>query len=137
MHGNEFDAMQGPFDLVTMVAVLHHLDVEAALRRVGALLRPGGKFLCVGLAPPVSPIDHAWELASIVTNPFIGYVRHPWVSTVRVGPEPFPMLAPELSVGEIRDAASRLLPGSVIRRHLGFRHTIEWTAPVPGEGLEH
>jgi SAM-dependent methyltransferase len=65
------------FDLVTMVAVLHHLPVERALREVRRLRTPGGRFLAVGLAPPRSTRDHLWDLASIVTNPVIGYVKHP------------------------------------------------------------
>lgn len=59
----------GPLDLVTMVAVLHHLDVDAALEHVRDVLAPGGRLLVVGLAPPASVRDHAWDAASIVTNP--------------------------------------------------------------------
>jgi cyclopropane fatty-acyl-phospholipid synthase-like methyltransferase len=56
------------FDLVTMIAVLHHLDVTTALTSVARLLAPGGRFLAVGLARPRSLSDHAWDLASMVTN---------------------------------------------------------------------
>lgn len=125
---DSFDHIRGPFDAVTMIAVLHHLDVENALLRVRELVRPGGKFLCVGLAPPVSPLDHLWDAASIATNPLIGFVRHPWVSTSPSAPDLFPTQAPELSVNELREVSSRVLPGSILTRHLGFRHTIEWTA---------
>lgn len=128
VRADSFDHIDGPFDVVTMIAVLHHLDVEAALRRVRELVRPGGKFLYVGLAPAVSPIDHLWDLASIATNPLIGIVRHPWVCTTPAAQAAFPTRVPELSVNEIREVSSRLLPGSVLTRHLGFRHTIEWTA---------
>jgi len=53
----------GPFDVVTMVAVLHHLGVEDALRAVTlravkGLLAPGGRFLAVGLAVPRSFRDY-------------------------------------------------------------------------------
>lgn len=125
--GASFDAAPGPVDLVTMVAVLHHLDVDSALTQVRNILRPGGKFLCVGLARPVTPVDHAWELASTVTNPLIGYVRHPWASTAPPI-APIPTRDPELSIGQLRDATSRLIPGATLKRHLGFRHTIEWEA---------
>ena len=63
---NEVD---GPFDAVTMVAVLHHLPVEEALRDVRRLLAPGGRFLCVGLAVPATFTDHVWDVASMVSNP--------------------------------------------------------------------
>jgi SAM-dependent methyltransferase len=74
------------FDLVTMIAVLHHLDAAAALRKVARLLAPSGRFLAVGLAPPLSLSDHAWDLASMVTNPMIGYVKFPWPSSLTVEP---------------------------------------------------
>ncbi len=37
-------------DLITMVAVLHHLDLDDTLARIPALLAPGGRLLVVGLA---------------------------------------------------------------------------------------
>jgi 2-polyprenyl-3-methyl-5-hydroxy-6-metoxy-1,4-benzoquinol methylase len=55
----------GSFDLVTMIAVLHHLELEEALTQVRDLLRPGGKLLVVGLAAPRTARDMAWEAASI------------------------------------------------------------------------
>jgi len=38
--GTPLSELDGPFDVVTMVAVLHHLDVEAALHDVRRLLAP-------------------------------------------------------------------------------------------------
>ena len=70
----------GLFDLVTMVAVLHHLEVEQALHEVHRLLAPGGRLLVVGLAQPHSVVDHLWDSASTLTNPVIGFVKHPWPS---------------------------------------------------------
>ena len=40
------------FDLITMVAVLHHLPLAPALDQVRQLLAPGGRLLVVGLARP-------------------------------------------------------------------------------------
>ena len=119
-------------DLVTMVAVLHHLDLDSALKQVRRVLRPGGKFLCVGLAPPESVKDHAWDVASMITNPIIGYIRHPWAA--RGAPEEVsvPMKDPELTFREIRGAVHDVLPGADMRHHLGFRHTIEWTKDRSG-----
>lgn len=119
-----------PIDVVTMVAVLHHLDVAEALHHVRRLLAPGGRFLAVGLAPPRTIRDHAWDAASMITNPIIGYVKHPWPS--RAGgpqPPPFPVCDPELSFDEIRQVLDEVMPGAVIRHRLGFRHTIAWTKP--------
>jgi SAM-dependent methyltransferase len=123
------DKVAGPVDVVTMVAVLHHLDAEKALSDVRRLLAPGGRFLSVGLAPPATLTDHAWDLASMVTNPAIGYVKHPWVSAQGVHPSPVPVAPPRLTYTEIGVAVEAAMPGARMRHHLGFRHTIEWTKP--------
>lgn len=126
-----FDQVPAGVDLITMIAVLHHLDLATALEEVRRILRPGGCFLCVGLARPGSATDLGWEVASMVTNPLIGYVRHPWASSQPPGPAPFPVADPVLTFGEVRAVVRQQLPGAVMQHHLGFRHTIEWTSPDP------
>lgn len=115
-------------DLVTMVAVLHHLDIDDALRHVERILAPGGRLLVVGLAAPRSPRDLLWDSVSIVTNPLIGFLHHPWPSPV-TGPPPFPVKDPVLSFDEIGGIVENRLPGAKMRHRIGFRHTIEWTKP--------
>jgi SAM-dependent methyltransferase len=127
--GDALPELRGGLDLVTMVAVLHHLDVPSALSQVRRLLAPGGRFLAVGLARPRSLRDHAWDMASIVTNPVIGFVKHPWPSLLGAQPPAFPVGEPTLSYDEVRDVVHTVMPGAVIRHQLGFRHTISWTQP--------
>ena len=115
------------YDLVTMVAVLHHLDVAEALLEVRRRLNPGGRFLAVGLAPPRTVRDHAWDLASMVTNPIIGYVKHPWPSREGVQPPPFPVRDPTVPFDELRQILNTIMPGAILRHRLAFRHTIAWT----------
>ncbi|MDO5083868.1 MAG: class I SAM-dependent methyltransferase [Arachnia propionica] len=115
-------------DLVCMVAVLHHLDVEQALWRVRELLVPGGRFLAVGLAATQTPVDRVWDLASAVTNPMIGLLRHPRPRREAV-PDSVPTREPVLGIAELRRALARVMPGARLRRRLAFRHTIEWTRP--------
>ncbi len=117
------------FDLVTMVAVLHHLDAADALTQVRRLLAPGGRLLVVGLAPPATVRDHAWDLASAVTNPVIGLIRHPRPSTAGPPVDPFPVAEPTMPFDELRALVETMLPGARMRRRLGFRHTIEWQVP--------
>jgi SAM-dependent methyltransferase len=119
----------GAFDLVTMIAVLHHLDVAQALREVRRLLTPGGRFLAVGLAPPRTVQDYLWDVASMVTNPVIGYVKHPWPETAAAELPPFPVRDPTVSFDELRLLLDEVMPGAVIRHRLAFRHTIAWTKP--------
>lgn len=128
--GEQLAELDGPFDLITMVAVLHHLDVREALAGVRRLLAPGGRFLAVGLARPSSAADHLWDLWSAVTNPVIGFVHHPWPSPDGHPPAPFPVQDPALSHDEIRRLLAEAMPGAAMRRRIGFRHTIGWTKPA-------
>lgn len=126
----EWTDLAGPFDLVTMVAVLHHLDEPSALAHVASVLAPGGRFLAVGLAPPRSARDHAWDAASILTNPVIGFAKHPRVD--RSGPRPpaYPVTDPTLPFDDLRAAVERAMPGARLRHRLGFRHTVAWAKPL-------
>ncbi|MCL6423867.1 class I SAM-dependent methyltransferase [Brachybacterium sp. JHP9] len=117
-------------DQITMIAVLHHLDLDTALRQVSHSLAPGGRFLCVGLARLDGPTDIAWDLACALTNPVIGYIRHPWPADSAATEAPIPTKEPRQSVDQIREALDRLMPGAVLRRRLAFRYTIEWTKPL-------
>lgn len=130
VRGTDLPQMAGPFDLVTMVAVLHHLQVKEVLGEVRRVLAPGGRLLVVGLAPPRSVRDHLWDLASMVTNPIIGYVKHPWPNRQGSTAPPFPVAEPTLSFDEIYEHVIDVMPGAVMRHHLGFRHTIAWTKPA-------
>jgi SAM-dependent methyltransferase len=122
---------QEVFDLVTMVAVLHHVDPTATLAAVRRLLRPGGRLLVVGLARVDGVVDTAWDVASALTNPLIGMALHPRPARDAGGDRPpeFPVRDPVLSVRELRSVLRQEVPGARLRRRLGFRHTIEWTKP--------
>lgn len=127
--GGEWHDLPGPFNLVTMVAVLHHLDVPSALAHVASVLAPGGRFLAVGLAPPRSARDHAWDAASILTNPVIGFAKHPRVDHGGPRPPAYPVTDPTLAFDDLRVLVGAAMPGARMRHRLGFRHTIAWTKP--------
>lgn len=120
--------LAGPADLVTMVAVLHHLDVPDALAQVRDLLAPGGRFLAVGLAAPGSARDLAWDLASAVTNPLIGVLKHPRPAAAR-RPDPYPVVDPTMTLDQLAAVLTRVMHGASLRHRLAFRHTISWLKP--------
>ncbi len=127
--GAQLADLDGHYDLITMVAVLHHLDAPDALRQVARLLAPGGRLLVVGLAPPTTPVDLAWEMSSLLLNPVVGFIKHPR-RAAGVGPRPpVPVRDATASLGELKRIARDLLPGAAFRRRLFFRHTIHWTKP--------
>ncbi|MFC8732811.1 class I SAM-dependent methyltransferase [Luteimicrobium sp. NPDC057192] len=131
----------GGYDLVTMVAVLHHLDLVPALEHARGLLAPGGRLLVVGLARVATRRDVAVDLVSAFANPVVGLVKHPRAvrptgGDVRPDADDASSAAPPVvvrdateTVDEIAAAARTVLPGARVRRRLFFRYTLEWTAP--------
>lgn len=119
----------GAYDAITMVASLHHMDLDEALTDARNLLRPGGSLLVVTLANPASGFDQVWDVANALSNPLIGLVKHP--RPVRQAPieAPVPMRDPEWSIAVLRERAQLILPGAVVRRREGFRVTLRWQKP--------
>ncbi len=126
-------AGDGEADLITMVAVLHHLDLDDTLARIPRLLAPGGRLLVVGLARANSLPDLAVDLISAAANPVMGLVKHPRPARPAEGPavgQPvMPVRAPATTLAGITAAARAHLPGATVRRRLFFRYTLRWDKP--------
>lgn len=124
----------GEADLITMVAVLHHLDLGDTLARIPRLLAPGGRLLVVGLAKVDSLADAAVDVMSAAANPVMGLIKHP--RPVRPadrqadGQPVMPVRDPSATLAEIAAAASARLPGATVRRRLFFRYTLRWDKPA-------
>jgi ubiquinone/menaquinone biosynthesis C-methylase UbiE len=120
-------------DLITMVAVLHHLDLDEALTRIPRLVAPGGRLLVVGLARPDSLADLAFDVVSGAANPVMGMIKHPKpVRPPEHTPDTqpvVPVMDPATTFAEIEKAARAHLPGSTVRRRLFFRYTLLWEKP--------
>ncbi|WP_211208985.1 class I SAM-dependent methyltransferase [Corynebacterium halotolerans] len=121
--------VRGRFDVVTMVAVLHHLRAREALEQVVGLLNPGGRFLCVGLARVDGAVDLAWDVLNAATNPVIGVLKHPRVNRGAIAEPAFRTVEPTLALDELRTVGAEVMPGLRVRRRQGFRHTLKWTRP--------
>lgn len=121
-------ASQPRYDLVSFIAVLHHLPLAPALQAARSLLRPGGRLVIVGLAQETSA-DLPWSLASVFLNAGIGAIRHPR----RAHATPPNMMAPTAqpleTFEQIRETARAVLPGVKMRRALFWRYTVVWEAP--------
>jgi len=130
-------APDGEADLITMVAVLHHLNLDDTFARIPRLLAPGGRLLVVGLARADSLADLAFDVVSGAANPVMGMIKHPGRARVQertLDEQPvMPMMDPTITFAEISNAARGQLPGSSVRRRLFFRYTLRWDkAPVTG-----
>ncbi|MGA5561080.1 class I SAM-dependent methyltransferase [Streptomyces platensis] len=114
----------GGFDLLTAVAVVHHLDFAAAVHRMAELLAPGGRLVLVGLARNRTPLDWALSGAGVPAARFLAR-RHGG----KTGPPEMPVMDPAMAWGEVRRAARECLPGSRFRRHLLWRYSLVWDKP--------
>jgi SAM-dependent methyltransferase len=138
---DEFAATAGASeaDLITMVAVLHHLDLGDTLARIPGLLAPGGRLLVVGLAKVDSPADALVDLMSSAANPVMGMIKHPRRArqpNPTAGSQPvMPVRDPTTTLAEIAATTRARLPGAAIRRRLYFRYTLRWDKPAPAARL--
>lgn len=116
------------FDLVSAVASLRHGDEATGLRRMAALVRPGGRLVVVGLARE-TPGGLPFAAASVVAHQWHHRWRHrhdlrpaseSTAPTVLPAPHTYP---------EVRRLAAHELPGARFRRHLLWRYSLVWTRP--------
>ncbi|OCI30936.1 class I SAM-dependent methyltransferase [Oerskovia enterophila] len=112
-----------PFDLVTTVATLHHLPLHGGLRRLRALVAPGGTLAVVGLTRPRTASDHAVSAAAIPAAGIARRRRGEWEHGA-------PIAEVTTSHAELRAAAREILPGARLRRRLYWRYTLVWRAPA-------
>jgi SAM-dependent methyltransferase len=122
----------GSFDLVTSIAMVHHMDAGLALRQMSGLLRPGGVLAVVGLARDRTPADFGWALPASAGTQLHRLADASRRSVRRLPPSHQPPLVwpPPLSYGQMRRLAGQLLPGVRYRRHLYWRYSLIWTKPA-------
>ncbi|MFG2799288.1 class I SAM-dependent methyltransferase [Streptomyces pseudovenezuelae] len=115
-----------PYDVITCVAVLHHLPLTEALIRFRRQLAPGGTLVIVGLTREDTRVQTLLGLASVPLNLITGWVRN----RGRRAPRPVAMTAPtrpaDVPYTEFVREARRVLPGVRLRRRLFWRHTLVW-----------
>ena len=126
----------GSFDLVTSIAMVHHIDAELALRQMSGLLRPGGVLAVVGLARDRRPADFARALPASAGTQLHRLADLSRRSVRRSPPPHVPPLVwpPPLSYRQMRALAERVLPGVRYRRHLYWRYSLVWAKPAVTPG---
>ncbi|MEU3333536.1 class I SAM-dependent methyltransferase [Streptomyces sp. NPDC006668] len=116
----------GPYDVITCVAVLHHLPLAETLTRFRRHLAPGGTLVVVGLAREEALADHLLGLVSVPLNLLVGWVKNGG----RPAPRPASMTAitrpAAVTFTEIAREAGRILPGVRLRRRLFWRYSLLW-----------
>ncbi|MFF4630266.1 class I SAM-dependent methyltransferase [Streptomyces griseorubiginosus] len=119
----------GPYDVITCVAVLHHLPLAAALSHFRRHLAPGGTLVVVGCAREDTWVQHLLGLVSVLLNPLYGWARN---RGRRAAAPPLAMTAvtrqPDVPYTELVREVRRVLPGARLRRRLFWRYTLVWRA---------
>ncbi|MGI5347471.1 class I SAM-dependent methyltransferase [Streptomyces sp. CA-250714] len=118
----------GPYDVITCVAVLHHLPFTEALTHLRRQLAPGGTLVVVGCAREQTVGDYLLAAVSAPLNAAVGW----WRNRGRTAARPPAMTAvtrpPEMGFPEILREARSVLPGARLRRRLFWRYTLVWRA---------
>ncbi|MFH8899211.1 class I SAM-dependent methyltransferase [Streptomyces coeruleorubidus] len=116
----------GPYDVITCVAVVHHLPFTRALEAFRDRLAPGGTLVIVGVSREGTPADHLLSAASIPLNIVMALLKN----RCRPAPRPVSMTArtrpPDMTFPEIVREARTVLPGARLRRRLFWRYTLVW-----------
>ena len=111
------------FDVVTAVAMLHHVDHGQGLRRLADLVAPGGRLLVVGLSFARKAGDYArdaWDALAIRRHTL---TKRQWHTTAPI------IWPPPLSYDQVRTLSADVLPACEVRRVPYFRYSLVWTAP--------
>ncbi len=119
------DLEPASYDAVTAIASLHHMPLEAAFRRFGELVRPGGTVAILGLYRASMPADYALAAIATAANPIAGATNAALGRRTPSHPT-MPVLDTRTTLREIAAAASKHMPGAIIRRRLFFRYSLVW-----------
>ncbi len=111
------------FDVVSAVAMLHHIDQREGLRLLTSLVAPGGVLLVVSHARPALR-DYPMELADAIRVRRYTFTRHTWGTTSPI------VWPPPLTYAETRDVSLEVLPDAEYRRVPYFRYALTWRAPT-------
>lgn len=115
-----------PYDVITCVAVLHHLPLTETLDHFRRQLAPGGTLVIVGCAEEDTRAQQLLGLVSVPLNLISGWIKN----RGRKAPLPVAMTAvtrrPDVPYTELVREARRVLPGARLRRRLFWRYTLVW-----------
>ena len=134
------DFLQAPlpaesYDCVVTLATLHHLPLDESVRRMKALVRPGGVLILHDLLAAGSHLDRALDVVRLPVSMAVRLrlsgrlrarreVRRAWIEHGKH--ESY--LTPQ----EVNALCDEQLPGARVRRHFLWRYTIVWRKPLPG-----
>lgn len=119
------DLPTGAFDVVTAVAMLHHVDHREGLQRLAEFVAPGGVLLVVGLSFARRARDYARDVWDAVAIRRHTLTKRQWHTTAPI------IWPPPLSYDEVRTLSAEVLPACEVNRVAYFRYSLVWVRPAP------
>lgn len=120
------------YDAVVTLATLHHLPLDESLKKMKALVRPGGLLILHDLLEAGGPFDKALDIVRLPLSMAMHFqqtgklrarreIREAWIEHGKH--ESY--LRPQ----EVKALRDEHLPGGRITRHFLWRYTITWRKP--------
>jgi 2-polyprenyl-3-methyl-5-hydroxy-6-metoxy-1,4-benzoquinol methylase len=116
----DFRAGERRFDLITLVATLHHMDLRASFVKARDMLNPTGEIAVVGCPTNKTVRDWVWS-AMCVPAARTGSWLHSETRNIGVI-----VTEPQEGLDDIRRTVDDLLPGASVRRALYYRYLLRW-----------
>lgn len=123
------DGADGSYDVITCVAVIHHLPFAEALVVLRRRLAPGGTLVVVGLARAETVGDHLLGVVASPLNVGMGWLKNRGRRSSRPESMTARTRQAEMSFSAIAGEARAVLPGARLRRRLFWRYTLVWRRP--------
>lgn len=114
------------YDAVTAISSVHHMPLRPVLTRLAELVRPGGTLAVVGHYRKSTRTDFALDAVTLPANAAVGAYKAARGRAGKPHDEGMPIRDPADTLSEIRAAAEKILPGSVLHRRLFWRYTLLW-----------
>ncbi len=117
------------FDCVATLTTIHHLPAEPLLRKIREALKPGGTFVCLDLYRRSTLSDLLFDGAAYPASLFLrliktGKPRPP--REVREAYDEHGKTDTYLTLPQVEQLCTDILPGARVSRHLFWRYSIVW-----------
>jgi SAM-dependent methyltransferase len=125
----EIDLPDEHYDCIASIATLHHMPMEAILRKMKAALAPHGTLLVLDLYEGQGRADRLANALAVPINLALRLVKQRRLKEpreVREAWEEHGRSDRYLTLAEVRRMCGKVLPGAKVRRHLLWRYSIVW-----------
>lgn len=129
------------YDAIVSISALHHMPLQNALPRLAAALRPGGILAVIALPRTDLRRELPIEIVAFAGHRFFGAIfavarslsNRSWLAKDTLHMTAMPIVDPLLTIRQVTQQASDVLPGVRIRRLVFWRYLLLWQKPNDAE----